>query len=558
MISSSAPNTTITTIPAPTTTTTSTTTAIQSSPSSFTLRGDQHQHQRSGPQLPPPPPQSGESSEENDDEDVGDDQQKGLSEVDAGSIIAPILSRTQSSVLYAAAAAAAASNPSRDDDGKRPSQTSTATTGAGGPGPDGQAPSSSPLPPRHHRHANQHDQRPPNTKKSLPPPSKNSSSAFTLPLFQLPSLPRNVSLPSLSFGSSSGSETMTEKFRRQRAKTNSMQFSGSSLFSAQRTSTFFGKQTAPPPPPPPSRRRSSSASSMVRLSRAATSGSTTSSLGDDARFGHITQMTNSRLKALKDNLMAGFPTMPQLPHLQQHLASLNPFADPAEHASPATILPRSPALEALDSVTGDVVVLGGYRGSILRDAASGRRLWIPLKVGFNLRKVDLAVGLDPADEERAADRIRPEGMLLSISAVDIGRRLMRRLRTAAAEHDRRVHDWGYDWRLSPALIAKRLIAFLETLPCNRPVCADASGPRKRGRGALVIAHSLGGLIVRNAINQRPELFSGVVFAGTPMTCINILGPLKNGDSVLFNSKVFTAQVRAGAGKLRLLAGESNY
>lgn len=284
---------------------------------------------------------------------------------------------------------------------------------------------------------------------------------------------------------------------------------------------------------------------MVRLSRAVTSGSTTSSLGDDARFVHITQMTNSRLKALKDNLMAGFPTMPQLPHLQQHLASLNPFADPADHAAPATILPRSPALEALDSVAGDVVVLGGYRGSILRDAASGRRLWIPLKVGFNLRKVDLAVGLDPADEERAADRIRPEGMLLSISAVDIGRRLVRRLRAGAAEHGRRVHDWGYDWRLSPVLTASRLIAFLETLPCNRPVrtgAAAADRPRERGRGALVIAHSLGGLIVRNAINQRPELFSGVLFAGTPMTCINILGPLKNGDSVLFNSKVFTAQV----------------
>jgi hypothetical protein len=265
-------------------------------------------------------------------------------------------------------------------------------------------------------------------------------------------------------------------------------------------------------------------------------------LGDDARFLHITQMTNSRLKAIKDNLIAGLPTMPQLPHLQQHLASLNPFIDTTEN-TPTTIIPKTPAMEALDSVTGDVVVLGGYRGSILRDAATGRHVWIPLKVGLNLRKVDLEVGLESEDEERAAEKIIPDGMLKSISAVDISRRLIRRLKTGAAEHDRRVHDWGYDWRLSPALIVKQLIEFLETLPCNKPVEGADPTVRRKGRGALVIAHSLGGLIVRNAINQRPELFSGVLFAGTPMNCINILGPLKNGDSVLFNSKVFTAQVR---------------
>ena len=188
------------------------------------------------------------------------------------------------------------------------------------------------------------------------------------------------------------------------------------------------------------------------------------------------------------------------------------------------------------------MVLGGYRGSVLRDATVDRRVWIPLKVGFNLRKVDLGIGLNPEDEERAEEKIRPDGMLKSISAVDISRRLFRRLRQSADAHDRRVHDWGYDWRLSPKIITRKLIDFLEKLPCNQQIEGeDPEAPRK-GRGAMVIAHSLGGLIVRNAINQRPELFSGVLFAGTPQTCINILGPLKNGDSVLFNSKVFTAQV----------------
>jgi hypothetical protein len=50
------------------------------------------------------------------------------------------------------------------------------------------------------------------------------------------------------------------------------------------------------------------------------------------------------------------------------------------------------------------------------------------------------------------------------------------------------------------------------------------------------------LIMRHAINQRPDLVAGVVYAGVPQRCINILGPFRNGDDVLFSSRVLTAQV----------------
>ncbi|RJE16541.1 hypothetical protein PHISCL_11122, partial [Aspergillus sclerotialis] len=73
--------------------------------------------------------------------------------------------------------------------------------------------------------------------------------------------------------------------------------------------------------------------------------------------------------------------------------------------------------------------------------------------------------------------------------------------------DLRVWDYGYDWRLSPHRLAKRLVQYLESLPCNAP-----DVPREK-RGAYVIVHSLGGLIARHAVNQRPELFAGVVYAG---------------------------------------------
>lgn len=85
-------------------------------------------------------------------------------------------------------------------------------------------------------------------------------------------------------------------------------------------------------------------------------------------------------------------------------------------------------------------------------------------------------------------------------------------------------------------MSRKLIDFLKSLPSNQ---ADVPAPE---RGATIIAHSLGGLITRHAVNKHPELFGGVVYAGVPTTCVNILGPLRNGDEVLLSSKVLTAQV----------------
>jgi len=189
---------------------------------------------------------------------------------------------------------------------------------------------------------------------------------------------------------------------------------------------------------------------------------------------------------------------------------------------------------------GDLVILGGYRGSILRSAEPPHhQLWVPIKVGLNIRKVDLELGLNLEDDENSESKIIPGGILANIGPVDISRRLFRRLRaTDNAKSGRlRVHDYGYDWRLDPLVLSRKQNEFIEKLPCNQP------GTPKHKRGATVIAHSLGGLITMHAVNQRPDLYAGVVYAGCPFTsCVNILGPLRNGDDVLLSSRVLTAQV----------------
>ncbi|KAK3357345.1 hypothetical protein B0T25DRAFT_449624 [Lasiosphaeria hispida] len=272
-----------------------------------------------------------------------------------------------------------------------------------------------------------------------------------------------------------------------------------------------------------------------------------SSFGDDERFAHVREQVNSRFKAIKDSWDGPSFKMPQFPNLlnappkkSATEPSMSVYRSGTIHNSQRS--PRdgiSPLDSALESLTGDVVVMGGYRGSILRSAQPPhRQLWVPVKVGLKIRKVNMEVGLEPKDEEDMGNHIFASGMLQNIGPVDISKKLFKKLRECdnARTGRLRVHDYGYDWRLSPHLLSRKLIEFLEKLPSNQPGVPEAN------RGALVIAHSLGGIITRHAVNQRPELFSGVVFAGTPQRCINILGPVRNGDAVLLNEKVLTAQV----------------
>ncbi|PNP47168.1 hypothetical protein THARTR1_10673 [Trichoderma harzianum] len=306
---------------------------------------------------------------------------------------------------------------------------------------------------------------------------------------------------------------------------------------------------------PPLLRRVTSDDSMLyhSLSRA-------SSLGDNDRFTDVRSQVNVRFMAIKDSLpdVPNFkmPSIPSLAKLQavsrRSTISLNNifFNEPATQSKqnldqePTTTSSNakddSERLDrVLEELTGDIVIMGGYRGSILRSAEPPhQQLWAPVKLGLNMRKANLEVGLDDEDEETMEERIIPSGMLQHIGPIDISRKFFKKLRSCenARTGRLRVWDYGYDWRLSPSRLSKRLQDFLQTLPSNQP------GVPAESRGAIVVAHSLGGLITRHAVNEQPHLFAGVLYCGTPMRCINILGPLRNGDAVLFNDKLLTAQV----------------
>lgn len=177
-----------------------------------------------------------------------------------------------------------------------------------------------------------------------------------------------------------------------------------------------------------------------------------------------------------------------------------------------------------NTIDGPIVVMGGYRGSILRDAKTHKRVWIPLKAGFNLRKIDLLLGPKLEDELRATDLIYPDGVLKNVGPIDICKRLIKRLDNNPKTV---VKEFGYDWRLDLHQTSDQLVEFLTKLK------------KETGKPAIVIAHSMGGLVVHGALNKNPDLFRGIIDVGVPSECLNILGPIRYGDSILLSDKILT-------------------
>lgn len=181
-----------------------------------------------------------------------------------------------------------------------------------------------------------------------------------------------------------------------------------------------------------------------------------------------------------------------------------------------------------NEIEGDFLVMGGYRGSVLRDSVTNRRVWIPIRAGLNIRKIDLRIGPTDEDEMKAQKLIKPDGMLTHIGPVDVSRRLMRRLKSNPKV---KVENYGYDWRLSLDLSAENL----------RQKLQEIYDRQKVKKGTFIFAHSMGGLVAHKVLQNHTHLIRGIVYVGSPSECPNILGPLKFGDEVLMNKTILSKE-----------------
>ncbi|VEU20394.1 DEKNAAC101350 [Brettanomyces naardenensis] len=182
-----------------------------------------------------------------------------------------------------------------------------------------------------------------------------------------------------------------------------------------------------------------------------------------------------------------------------------------------------------DEIDGDVLIMGGYRGSILRDAKTDRRAWIPvLKAGLNIRKINLLLGPKDEDEYDVEKSIYPDGMLSHVGPVDISRKLMKRL---SSNPKVTVHNWGYDWRLSTDISSKRLHLKLKEIYA-----------KNGGKPVILIGHSMGGIVAHGAMLLDKTLVRGIIYAGTPLPCVNVMGPFRYNDNILLCNDMLTSEV----------------
>ncbi|CAL9728664.1 hypothetical protein MOUN0_E03004 [Monosporozyma unispora] len=186
----------------------------------------------------------------------------------------------------------------------------------------------------------------------------------------------------------------------------------------------------------------------------------------------------------------------------------------------------------LDSIwnelEGDVVIMGGYRGSKLVDRKTGKKLWIPIKAGFNMSSIDLLIGPTDKDEQDAVKKVKSSGMLTHVGPVDVSRKLIRKLASNPKVH---ITDFGYDWRVSLSISAEQLKDYLTTI----------YNKQKEKKGIYIIAHSMGGLVAHKVLQEYTHLVRGIIYVGSPSQCPNIIGPFRFGDEVMYNKTLLSKE-----------------
>ncbi|MET9600914.1 alpha/beta fold hydrolase [Streptomyces sp. NPDC006459] len=143
-----------------------------------------------------------------------------------------------------------------------------------------------------------------------------------------------------------------------------------------------------------------------------------------------------------------------------------------------------------------LVFVPGVMGSVLVSRGLSGVWWLDLK---NRRRIDsLALAPDGVNDAHASFKITP-------AALDM---LYEGFLIAAAAHQAHApHDFPYDWRKPLATSADEL---------HQAILATSAA--KPGQPVHVVAHSMGGLVVRTALMRHPDLWNHVgkiVFIGTP-------------------------------------------
>ena len=182
-----------------------------------------------------------------------------------------------------------------------------------------------------------------------------------------------------------------------------------------------------------------------------------------------------------------------------------------------------------------LVFIHGIKGARLIDGAGGV-VWVSAMEALGIKSPKIALapefvnGRQPVDDIKAVDVLDAIDVVPFLYSVDVYGPFL----DAAAASGRAFYPFSYDWRRDNAETAATFAEFL----------ADVS--RKHGGAkAEVVSHSMGGLVTLAVLNDHPELFRSVVFAGAPFKGgIGFLHDLHGGEPTGFNGEVLGPEVLA--------------
>ncbi len=191
--------------------------------------------------------------------------------------------------------------------------------------------------------------------------------------------------------------------------------------------------------------------------------------------------------------------------------------------------------QAAEPTGRPLVFIHGIKGAELVDA-QGEVVWIAAAQALGFSTPQLALETRFVDGKQPLDAVKPHGVLAKISIIPgiFSVNVYGPFLEAALASGRPFHPFAYDWRRDNNETAKEFAAFLEEL-------VKKYAPQK----PVVVAHSMGGLITLAVVNERPELFDRVVFAGVPFRGgVGFLSDLTVGEAAGFNDEILSREVLA--------------
>ncbi len=176
----------------------------------------------------------------------------------------------------------------------------------------------------------------------------------------------------------------------------------------------------------------------------------------------------------------------------------------------------------------------GFKGSVLQNG-QGDIDWVTARQALGLQTPDLRLPLawdgntqqhDDRSAVRPLDRVRVVPWLWE-------RQIYAPWLKQAGRMGYPFETFTYDWRRDNTEAVAQLKRQMQQLQ------------QKYGSSVRVVAHSMGGLITLALLNEAPELFADVVFAGVPFTGgSGILPDLHIGADAGINSRILAPHVAA--------------